>query len=220
MIEKTDSIILDVDGTLWDSTGIVAGAWTRAVRENGFPELTVTADMLKNLFGKTMEDIAAELLPQAELLVRRKIMADCYVYEDRALADDPCRICYPGVKETMRELSARLPLFIVSNCQSGYIELFLQKTDLADCVKDFSCFGDTRKEKDETMQMVARRNKLRYPIYVGDTQGDCDAAKKAGIPFVFAAYGFGEADSYDARISCFAELKSLLSTEEEQKCCE
>ena len=29
---KTDGIILDVDGTLWDSTPIVAGAWTRAVQ--------------------------------------------------------------------------------------------------------------------------------------------------------------------------------------------
>ncbi len=217
MLEKIDGIILDVDGTLWDSTGIVAGAWTRAVRENGFPKLTVTADMLKRLFGKTMENIAAELLPQADLSTRTKVMEDCYIYEDEALARDPCRICYPGVRETMRELSARIPLFIVSNCQSGYIELFLQKTDLGDCVKDFACFGDTRKEKDETMRMVAKRNKLLSPAYVGDTQGDCNSARKAGIPFVFAAYGFGEADSYDLRISCFAELKSLpmaLSEEE------
>lgn len=28
--------------------------------------------------------------------------------------------------------------------------------------------------------------------YVGDTDGDCKASFKAGIPFVHAAYGFGE----------------------------
>ncbi len=217
MLEKVDGIILDVDGTLWDSTGIVAGAWTRAVRKNGFPDLTVTAEMLKRLFGKTMENIAAELLPQADLPTRKKVMEDCYVYEDEALARDPCRICYPGVQKTMRELSVKVPLFIVSNCQSGYIELFLQKTDLGDCVKDFACFGDTRKEKDKTMRMVAQKNKLQSPVYVGDTQGDCDSSRKAGIPFVFAAYGFGEADSYDERISCFAELESLpLASSEEE----
>ena len=30
-----DALILDVDGTLWNSTGIVAKAWTKAVREGG-----------------------------------------------------------------------------------------------------------------------------------------------------------------------------------------
>ena len=44
---KTDGIILDVDGTLWDSTPIVAGAWTRAVQEGGVPKRIVTADELK-----------------------------------------------------------------------------------------------------------------------------------------------------------------------------
>lgn len=28
-------------------------------------------------------------------------------------------------------------------------------------------------------------------VYVGDTDGDCKASFKAGIPFVHAAYGFG-----------------------------
>ena len=64
MERKIDSIILDVDGTLWDSTEIVAGAWTRAVRECGCRDVTVTADMLKGLFGLTMAAIAARLLPQ------------------------------------------------------------------------------------------------------------------------------------------------------------
>ena len=52
---KTDGIILDVDGTLWDSTPIVAGAWTRAVQEGGVPKRIVTADELKGLFGRTMD---------------------------------------------------------------------------------------------------------------------------------------------------------------------
>ena len=52
----TDGIIFDVDGTLWDSTPIVAEAWTQAVLECGIKDRIVTAGELKQLFGKTMSD--------------------------------------------------------------------------------------------------------------------------------------------------------------------
>ena len=133
---KTDGIILDVDGTLWDSTPIVAGAWTRAVQEGGVPERTVTADELKGLFGRTMDVIADCLLPQLSPKERYAIMDVCCRYEHEALQNDPCHICYPGVVETIRKLSGQVKVFIVSNCQSGYIELFLKKTGLAPYVTD------------------------------------------------------------------------------------
>ena len=57
----TDGIIFDVDGTLWDSTPIVAEAWTQAVLECGIKDRIVTAGELKQLFGKTMSVIAASL---------------------------------------------------------------------------------------------------------------------------------------------------------------
>ena len=40
--------------------------------------------------------------------------------------------------------------------------------------------------------MIAERNHLKHPVYVGDTIGDYNACQEAGVPFVFAAYGFGE----------------------------
>ena len=55
----TDGIIFDVDGTLCDSTPIVAEAWTQAVLECGIKDRIVTAGELKQLFGKTMSVIAA-----------------------------------------------------------------------------------------------------------------------------------------------------------------
>ena len=58
---KFDGLILDVDGTIWDTTPIVAEAWNNAFDEN-FPHLQhVTADILKGQFGKTMDVIADNL---------------------------------------------------------------------------------------------------------------------------------------------------------------
>ncbi|MCD7882815.1 MAG: HAD-IA family hydrolase [Lachnospiraceae bacterium] len=252
---ETDGIILDVDGTLWDSTGIVAKAWTRAVRENGCPDMTVTADMLQALFGRTMDVIAENLLPDLPKEKRSQIMDVCSAYEQQALvhmddleflakmeaggsldgvsgkcgpleeksgqcdssdeetvsgSESECRICYPGVQQTIMELSEKVPVFIVSNCQCGYIELFLKKTGLEPYVKDIECFGNTGKSKGDNIRLLSGRNGLKAPIYVGDTQGDADAAGQAGVPFVYAAYGFGTADHMDAEISCFSELKEII----------
>ena len=42
-----DSIIFDVDGTLWDSTDVVARAWTQYLREKEHMEIEITSQKLK-----------------------------------------------------------------------------------------------------------------------------------------------------------------------------
>lgn len=211
MEQKVDGLILDVDGTLWDSTGIVAGSWERAARESGIADFTVTTDQLKGLFGKTMDHIAEELFPDQEKERRDRIMDLCCGYEHDDLEANERDICYPEVIDGIKRFSAQVPVFIVSNCQSGYIELFLRKTGLAPYVKDIECFGNTGKSKGENIADLAARNHLQTPVYVGDTQGDCDAARAAGVPFIFASYGFGAVDRCDAQIAGFAELEKFLS---------
>ena len=58
-----DGIIFDVDGTLWDSTEPVAAAWDRAVRENSSLNLTLDAEAMGKVFGKTMTEIGDLLFP-------------------------------------------------------------------------------------------------------------------------------------------------------------
>ncbi len=79
-------------------------------------------------------------------------------------------------------------------------------------IKDFACFGHTGKPKDETLRLIVARNKLKKPAYIGDTQGDYEACKKAEVPFIWAAYGFGrpEDENYYAKIEAFPEIKKLL----------
>jgi phosphoglycolate phosphatase len=140
-------------------------------------------------------------------------MALCCRYEHEVLAQDECRLCYPGVVETIRTLAGQIPVCIVSNCQAGYIELFIEKTGLGDCITDTECFGNNGKSKGENIRLVAERNGFAHPAYVGDIQGDCDASREAGVSFILAAYGFGTAEDPDWKIDTFSQLLPLIREE-------
>lgn len=209
MKNKFDSLILDVDGTLWNSTGVVASAWTNAIKAYDGTDMQITPEMLQRLFGRPMTEIAARLFPERSEEEQGKILELCCQYEHEAVEENEQDICYPHVVQTIKSLSEQVPVCIVSNCQSGYIELFLRKTGLTDYVTDIECFGNTGKLKGENILDVIKRNHFKSPVYVGDTQGDLDASNYAGIPFIFATYGFGTCESCDLEIRDFAELRSI-----------
>jgi phosphoglycolate phosphatase len=54
-----------------------------------------------------------------------------------------------------------------------------------------------------------QRNKLKEAVYVGDTQGDYDATVAAGIPFIYARYGFGQPERYDHAIDQLPDLLNM-----------
>lgn len=209
---KFDGIILDIDGTIWNTTGIVAVAWNKAIleTEQNSVKRKLTAEILQKEFGKPMNLIALDLWPELSDFERKVLLEKCCAYEQAALKENQIDICYPDVVETIKNLSASNNFFVVSNCQSGYIELMLEKTGLSPYVKDFECYGRTLKAKAENILLVKARNSLNNPIYVGDTQGDCDSCFQAKIPFVWASYGFGKVDKYFDKIDNFAELERIV----------
>ena len=206
---KPESLIFDIDGTLWDSRAIIAEGYNRVLRQEGYPELCVDADFLKTVFGKTMKDIADIMLASVPEEKRYDLMERCMDEGDGGLKDDPCHIGYPGVKETMEKLAQKYRLFIVSNSQCGYPELCIEKMGLQGLILDHMCFGDTGTPKGETIRRLMERNGITNAAYIGDTHGDLEASEAAGIPFIFAAYGFGEPDHWEARIEQFEDLLML-----------
>ena len=58
-----DSIIFDVDGTLWDSADSVAAAWNLAIKKFSSLDITLDREILGSVFGKTMTDIGDILFP-------------------------------------------------------------------------------------------------------------------------------------------------------------
>ena len=101
-------------------------------------------------------------------------------------------------------------LYIVSNCQNGYIQLFLRVNKLEAYFADIECQGRTGRPKADNIALVVERNALDKAFYVGDTLLDMQSADGAGVPFIHAAYGFGKPDRDTYRISSIAELTELM----------
>jgi phosphoglycolate phosphatase len=193
-----DSIILDMDGTIWDSTEKVAIAFNEVLK-NKYPQVTdeVTAKKLRGLFGLLLDDIGVRLFQSVSADMAKSIIKDCCDYENEYLAIHGVSL-YPGMEEAIMKLSEDYKLFIVSNCQEGYIQCFFKiHPHLEQYFTDYEYPGRSGKGKAENIRLVIERNNLNIPIYVGDTAGDANAAKEAGLPFIYARYGFGEVHEYD-----------------------
>ena len=204
-----DSIIFDVDGTLWDSTDVVAKAWTDYLRQKEQIDLTITAGQLKTLFGKPLAEIAALVFPEYPENEQLRLIDGCCEAE-HALLHITGAPLYEDLEKALQILSAQYPLYIVSNSQCGYIELFLAKTGFAKYFHGHLCNGDTGLDKGSNIRQIADQNGLKNPVYVGDTIGDFEACRKAGVPFVLAEYGFGEVPEPDMRISKPMDLITLF----------
>ena len=191
-----DAIILDVDGTLWDTTGLAAEVWTRAAKTCGFEDKVITADQLKQLFGKPMDVIVNAIFPGVDQATADRIFTLCCEYEEEMLDNLKEDLTYEGVVDAIK--NSDLPVAIVSNCQSGYIEQFMANTDTTDYVVDTECFGNTGEGKAENLRRIIARNGWEHPVYVGDTAGDLQACQDAGVPFIWCSYGFGQIDPRDA----------------------
>lgn len=211
MAVKAESIIFDLDGTLWDSSENVAASWEETVRGLNNPLLRtvkITGDDIRGVMGMTMDEIAKKLFPMLSATKQFELLDMCAENENNYLAAKGGRL-FDGTEETLSKLSENHRLFIVSNCQTGYIEAFFEYCGMERLFTDYLCWGDTGRPKNETIRLLMERNKITSAAYVGDTAGDCESAYKAGIPFVHAAYGFGKDMPEDKISESAADIREL-----------
>ena len=204
-----ESLIFDIDGTLWDSRALVAEGYNIQLKKEGLDHLCVDAEILKSQFGKVKNVIADDLFASIPVPERYHLIDRCMEMEQIHMHQDPCDIGYPKVPETIRELAKKHRLFIVSNCECGYPELTMEKLGLTPYIQGHLCFGDTGTSKGQTILKLMRDHNIESCIYIGDTQGDYKATVEAGIPFIWASYGFGNPDGYTKKIDSFEELLNL-----------
>ncbi len=207
---KFDSIIFDLDGTLWDSTGNVAHAWQSAIEQVDYVDEEMTREKVRSITGMAYNVIFDKLFPYLDIEKRTELMGICAKSELEILHTRGGEL-YPALDETLDYLARKYKLYIVSNCQSGYIEVFLKLSGMEHYFNGHQCYGTKGNPKAENIKDIVNDHQLAAPVYVGDTMGDYDSATKAGVPFIFANYGFGVVETGQiATISTFGELTQLL----------
>ncbi len=182
-----DALVFDIDGTLWNTTQPVAAAWNQVAQaDGGLP--TVSAADIEGVMGLTHEEAFAKLLPGLSAQKKEEAAQKFYEREVKMLHG---RYLYPGVAEGIAALAEKFPLYLVSNCQTDYLERFRSLSGLGHFFKDAECYGNTRLPKGDSLSMLLRRNHLSRSAYLGDTAGDQIAARQAGSDFYHVTYGFG-----------------------------
>ena len=199
-------VLFDLDGTLWDSVDQLTPAWNRVLRAYG---VTVTAPQLRSHMGKTAEEFAAILLPE-ETPERGLEAIDACCREELIDLAAYGGILYPGLRETLEALKPAWKLYIISNCQEGYIDTFLDAHGFRDLFDGFLDHS-TGLSKGGNIRLLCNREGLDRAVYVGDTRGDELSAREAGIPFFHAAYGFGKAEAPDRTLRTFSDLPAALT---------
>lgn len=209
MDAKYDGILFDLDGTLWDATKPIKQSWNEVLlRHIEIKREPITEQELGECMGLTMYKIAAKLFPNESDHVQKMLMDELCHYENEYLSQHG-GILYDGLEDVLKKLHEKFKLYIVSNCQDGYIQAFIKAHHMEEYFDDTECWGRTRASKGVSNKILMERNGLKCPVYVGDTQKDAESAKEAGIDFIYAAYGFGKVSDKDY-IKKINKLKELL----------
>ena len=96
-----------------------------------------------------MRDIADSLFKDIPENIRYEIFEECLSYENEYLFKNGANV-YDGVEDVFKELNKKYNVFIVSNCQEGYLRTFLEYYDFNKYVLDY----------EEPAEQVCQRMKI------------------------------------------------------------
>lgn len=206
---KLKDFVFDMDGTLYDSTGVEIQAYQAAFPRAGYPmpeaeEIMVNVGppanvMIGNLAGDHSEETVARLR--------------AFVVEEELAAIRDCARTYPGIDELVRELyAAGARLYVCSNAGYEYVNALCDKFGLTPmCLKIVSSVPG--KSKNELLADLKRDMGITEFAMVGDREYDVEAGRVNGGVTVGCTYGFADpACVKDADIICptVAQLRREL----------
>lgn len=212
-LSNIDALLFDLDGTLWSPLLLSLQCWKEACTVHAVSSLHVTEDNLKLCFGQSASFIMSKLLGPFPKSVQLQVCETAFALENKRITEKLGSL-YPKVGETLKLLADHFPLFIVSNCQSGYIEAFLETYHFSQFFVDYRSSEETGLTKAQNIAHLVGVYDLENPLYIGDTQSDALAANQSGVPFLHASYGFGKVEGTCRILDSFSDLPQLLTLRE------
>lgn len=208
MVEaRPDSMIFDMDGTLWDAVATYTKAWNVYFASKNI-KLSVTKEFLDSLMGLEESKYLAEVIPQFDPAARKSIY-ERVIELQYELIDTEGGVLYADVVAELKKLSSKYKLFIVSNCPEFTIKHFIKWAKIEEYITDSLAHGQNYQAKSHNIGLIINKHQLRNPIYIGDTDSDRKQSELAGLPFVFMEYGFGSCDKYHRKFASFTEFSAF-----------
>lgn len=201
-----------MDGTLWDSRASIVENWNEVLSKFNLMQNPIKSDDIIPYMGLLPKDILKDLFPRISDETIESILIEIAKNENKIIRKHGGKL-YNGVKNTLFELKTSHDLYIVSNCQAGYIESFLEYFGFEDLFIDFLSHGETNQTKDLNLRTLMRRNGLdsKTSVYIGDTSIDFEAAQFNDLEFIFCNYGFGNLNNGSNGFQTIQSFEDLLN---------
>jgi phosphoglycolate phosphatase len=214
------AVLLDLDGTLFDTEGEIAAAGNAMLYELGLPEVTTKQSTLFVGRGAAHYVDASLIYSGVNVTPEYRVMAiDCFLRHYESLTGTLAKP-YPDVIESLSQLhEAGYQLAVVTNKQTNLAQRLL-KQFAVDRLFQLVIGGDAMvHKKPHPWSVLHVCHQLGVPtqqaVFVGDSDNDVDAAKAAQVTVWVVPYGYSGQRSIDELgadrvLSGFRDVTSLL----------
>lgn len=208
---RYDAVLLDLDGTLVDSNGAHAAAWSDAFARHGHDHPAV---QIRPLIGKGGDKLLRELANLDSDTGEGKAIADARteIFKTRYL---PHLAATPGAAALVTWLrGSGLAVVVATSAQREEVAALLAICDAADLAGEATTSDDAERSKPDPDIIVAALARSGTPpgraVMIGDTPYDVDAARRAGLDTIALRCGGWHDEALHGAVAIFDHPRALL----------
>jgi phosphoglycolate phosphatase len=188
MTRRFDLIVFDWDGTIVDSTAMIALCIQKAAADLA---LTVpTMEQASHVIGLGLHDALARAVPE---LTHGRIEEFSARYRHHYFACEPEIVLFDGVREMLVELAASgVPLAVATGKSRRGLARAFESTGLGSLFESSRCADETHPKPHPAMLLELAEELTVVPertVMIGDTTHDLDMAIAAGASGIGVTYG-------------------------------
>jgi phosphoglycolate phosphatase len=188
MARRFDLIVFDWDGTIVDSTAMIARCIQKAAQDLG---LTVpTLEQASHVIGLGLHDALARAVPE---LAAGRIEEFSARYRHHWFACEPEIVLFAGIREMLAELAGReVPLAVATGKSRRGLARAFEQTGLGALFESSRCADETHPKPHPAM-LLELADELNVAVgrtvMIGDTTHDLEMASAAGAAAIGVTYG-------------------------------
>ncbi len=210
--QRSRVLVLDLDGTLVDTVPDLAAALNRLMAARGLPPFgyAATAAMVGDGVAKLVERAFA-----AQGVAQDPAALAAFSHDYAAHAAVASRL-FPGVADTLRDLAGSGWRFAVcTNKPEGAARTLLDAMGLSPLMAAIGGGDSFPVRKPDPAHLLATLaaadGSADRAVMVGDHANDVQAARGAGLPCIFAAWGYGPASMAEGASAVARDMAEMAS---------